>query len=435
MTAQAGPRRLLRWLVTPPDFPPFRDGSFGSRTHDPAPAAWLGIALGVAFGICFVTGLLSHLIQSGGSLVAHDVVSGGGWRAWPTAGGQLYRVTQGLHVTSGIAAFPLLFAKLFVVYPQLFTWPPVRGVRHAVERASLPLLIGGSIFMLLTGVQNVMYWYPWGFFFPVGHYWAAWVTTGALIAHIGAKASISAAVARRGLPTAAAEPPTAGSAGESRGSATDAPATAPAGAVRTLPPDGGLTRRTVLTATAAVSGVAVAASVGGTIRPLAPLAVLNARNPTIGPQGFPVNKTAASARVEDAATADDYRLRVTGADEPLTLSRSDLLDLPQRDAVLPIACVEGWSAVKRWRGVSVATLLERAGARQGSRVRVVSLQSVGFYRSSDLTPELAAHPDTLLALKVGDEDLHLDHGFPVRLIAPNNPGVLQTKWVGEVRIL
>jgi hypothetical protein len=69
-------------------------------------------------------------------------------------------VTQGLHVITGIAAFPLLLAKLFVVYPQLFSWPPLRGLRHAVERATLPLLVGGSIFMLITGVQNVMYWYP-----------------------------------------------------------------------------------------------------------------------------------------------------------------------------------------------------------------------------------------------------------------------------------
>jgi DMSO/TMAO reductase YedYZ molybdopterin-dependent catalytic subunit len=416
--------RILGWLVSPPQFPPFRPGSFRSRTHDPAPASWLGIALGAAFGICFVTGILSHLIQSGGSLAAHDVVSGGGWRAWPTVGGQLYRLTQGLHVITGIAAFPLLFAKLFVVYPQLFTWPPVRGARHAVERVTLPLLVGGSIFMLLTGVQNVMYWYPWGFFFPVGHYWAAWVTIGALLAHIGAKASIATRVVRRGLPTDVADATGAGAA-----AGTDGPA------VASLPPDGGLTRRTILTSAAAVSGLVVAASAGGTLRPFARLAVLNARSPGIGPQGFPVNKTASAAGVEQAATSADYRLRVTGGRDTLRLSRDELLALPQHEAVLPIACVEGWSAVRRWTGISVATLVERVGTDPRAGVRVLSLQSGGFYRASDLSPELAAHPDTLLALRVDDEDLHLDHGFPVRLIAPNNPGVLQTKWVGEVRVL
>ncbi|CAN5914248.1 molybdopterin-dependent oxidoreductase [soil metagenome] len=413
-TAEASPaRRVLGWLVTPPkpDVPPFRDGSFRSEVHDPGPASWLGIALGVAFGVCFGTGLLSHLIQSGGSLLAHDVVSGGGWRLWPTAGGSFYRLTQGLHVVTGVAAFPLLFAKLFVVYPQLFTWPPVRSLRHLIERASLPLLVGGSIFMLITGVQNVMYWYPWGFFFPIGHYWAAWITIGALIAHIGAKASIATKVVRS--------------------AALDEPADQ-----QQVAPQGGLTRRTVLTGALAASGVVVAAYAGGTVRPLERLAVLNARSPSVGPQGFPVNKTAASAGVEQAAMDSGYQLRVTGrVDSELQLSRDDLFALPQHSAVLPIACVEGWSTVQRWRGVSVATLLERAGAAGDAMVRVSSLQSGGFYRASDLAPALAADPDTLLALAVNDEDLHLDHGFPVRLIAPNNPGVLQTKWVGTVEVL
>ncbi len=405
-------RRVLSWFVTPPRAAPFRTGTLRSGVHDPAPASWLGIALGIAFGVCFATGLLSHLIQSGGSLLNHDVVSGGGWRAWPTAGGSLYRVTQGLHVITGVASFPLLLAKLFVVYPQLFTWPPVRGVRHLVERLSLPVLVGGSLFLLITGVQNVMYWYPWGFFFPVGHYWAAWLTVGALIAHIGAKAPVAAAAVRAGLPDDATV----------RGDA--------------LPADGGLTRRSVLTGAAAASGLIVAAYAGGTVRPLERLAVLNARAPSIGPQGFPVNKTAASAGVERTATDPGYRLRVVGrVDDELVLSRDDMLALPPHEAVLPIACVEGWSAVKRWRGVRVATLLDRAGAAPDAVVRVSSLQPRGLYRASDLTPALAAARDTLLALQVEDEDLHLDHGYPVRLIAPNNPGVLQTKWVGTVEVL
>jgi DMSO/TMAO reductase YedYZ molybdopterin-dependent catalytic subunit len=40
--------------------------------------------------------------------------------------------------------------------------------------------------------------------------------------------------------------------------------------------------------------------------------------------------------------------------------------------------------------------------------------------------------DTILALELNGEPLHLDHGFPVRLIAPNRPGVMQTKWINRV---
>jgi len=41
---------------------------------------------------------------------------------------------------------------------------------------------------------------------------------------------------------------------------------------------------------------------------------------------------------------------------------------------------------------------------------------------------------TLLALQLHGEDLHLDHGYPCRLIAPNRPGVLQTKWLASVDV-
>ena len=398
--------------------------SLRSEVHDPAPAAWLGIALGIAFGICFVTGVVSHLVQSGGSLLEHDVANGGNWRAWPTTGGSWYRITQGLHVVTGVAAIPLLLIKLFVVYPRLFTWPPVRSVRHFVERATLPVLIGGSMFQVVTGLQNAQYWYPWGFFFPVGHYWAAWVTIGALIAHIGAKATIATRVVREGVPRA--EPPVPRAEPPDQVESPD----------RALPADGGLNRRSVLTAAAAASGLVVATYAGGTVRPLRALGVLNARDPAAGPQGFPVNKTAAQVRVTETAMSPDYRLRVTGAVErPLELTRDELAAAPQREAVLPIACVEGWSASARWRGVPVRWLLEQAGAASGAVVRVASLQASGLYRASDLSPQLAADADTLLALQVGGEDLHIDHGFPLRLIAPNNPGVLQTKWVASLEVM
>jgi DMSO/TMAO reductase YedYZ molybdopterin-dependent catalytic subunit len=49
------------------------------------------------------------------------------------------------------------------------------------------------------------------------------------------------------------------------------------------------------------------------------------------------------------------------------------------------------------------------------------------------TPHLR-DPWTLIALRLGGEPLALDHGYPARLIAPNRPGVMQTKWVGRITV-
>ena len=59
----------------------------------------------------------------------------------------------------------------------------------------------------------------------------------------------------------------------------------------------------------------------------------------------------------------------------------------------------------------------------------------GSYRSSVLMEPHVADPLTLLALQLNGEPLHPDHGYPLRLIAPNRPGVLQTKWVNRLVML
>jgi DMSO/TMAO reductase YedYZ molybdopterin-dependent catalytic subunit len=65
-------------------------------------------------------------------------------------------------------------------------------------------------------------------------------------------------------------------------------------------------------------------------------------------------------------------------------------------------------------------------------VAVESLQPSGLYRVSVLNPVQARDPDTLLALEIDGEPLHLDHGFPARLVGPARPGVAQTKWVSRL---
>jgi hypothetical protein len=369
------------------------------REPDTRAAAWLGVALGISFGLCFATGVWSHLAQDPPP-----------WFTSPSRPAGLYRITQGLHVTSGTAAIPLLLAKLWTVHPRLVEWPPARSALHAVERLALLPLVGGALFLVVSGTANVAAWYPWRFFFPRAHFWAAWITVGALVVHIGAKASATRSALRR--------------AGRSAADDTGTPRGA----------DDPSDRRAFLTGAAVASAALVVATAGGTVPALSPMSVLAQRRPGQGPQGVPVNKTAEGARVVGAATDPAYRLVVEGAAVPerLALSLVDLRALPLHEATLPIACVEGWSASARWRGVRVRDLLDLAGVARLDHVLVESLQPTGRYRTSELAARQARDRDTLLALDLDGEPLALDHGFPARLIGPNRPGVLQTKWVARL---
>lgn len=383
------PEGLVRVRDRLPD-----EGSFTSPLHSTRTAAILGIALGIAFTTCFLTGLVSHAHQHPPS-----------WFDLPSRPAGLYRVTQSLHVATGIATIPLLLAKLWTVFPLLLKRPAIAGVAHALERLSLLPLVAGSVFLLFTGTINIAYWYsPMTFFFTAGHYWAAWITIGALIVHLGAKSSITRLALSDRAPDA------------------------------TVPPHAGLNRRGFLAVVGAAAGALTLATVGQTIRPLRRLSVLAPRLPDRGPQGYPVNKAFSSTGIPEADVDEaSYELTIDGdIPMPLRLSLEDLRRMPQHEAALPIQCVEGWSFSARWRGVRVGDLLAEAGADPGAEATVESLQEGGIYRTSPLNREQAHDPDTLLALELDGEPLALDHGFPLRLIAPNRPGVQQTKWVGKL---
>lgn len=374
-----------------------RDRALSEPVHDERTAALLGIALGVSFLVCFLTGVTSHLIQNPTS-----------WFHWPARPVGLYRLLQGVHVATGLATVPLLLAKLWSVFPNLFRWPPVTSLAHAVERLMLVPLVCGSVFMLFSGAANIAQWYPWHFAFPVVHYWVAWMTMGALVAHVGAKF----ATTRAALAHAAA-------ADEIGVAARD-----------------GMTRRGFLAGVGATAAFFTFATVGQTFRPLRRLAVFAPRRPDIGPQGLPVNGTP-SLQLAQRARSADYRLSVVGdVAEPLSLRRADLEAMRQHQAILPIACVEGWSADAHWRGVPVRDLLHRAGVPAHVAVEVVvdSMQHDSHYRRSLLSNGQARDSDTLIALELNGAPLHMDHGYPCRLIGPNRPGVQQTKWVESLTV-
>jgi DMSO/TMAO reductase YedYZ molybdopterin-dependent catalytic subunit len=387
----SGHLRHLRRLRAPAAR--LRAGAFTSRVHHERVAAILGIALGVSFTVCFATGVLSHLAQQPPS-----------WFQWPARPRDLYRWTQGAHVVTGMATIPLLLAKLWTVHPKLWAWPPVRSVAHVIERLALVPLVGGALLLLLTGVQNIFYWYPTPFFFVTTHYWTAWITIGALVVHVGAKATVAAAALR--------EPPS--------------PARSAAA----------VSRRRFLATVAAAGAIVTLNYLGQVVSPLRFLALLTPRRTDSGPQGVPVNKDARTAGVVALASDPRFRLRVTGAvARPLDLGLDQLRARATHEADLPITCVEGWSVGARWRGIPLRALLAEAGTARFSEVVVRSVQRRGPYTGVRLNRAHALDPDTLLALDLNGEPLHLDHGFPIRLIAPNNPGVRQTKWVAGVEVV
>jgi DMSO/TMAO reductase YedYZ molybdopterin-dependent catalytic subunit len=414
---------------------PFRREFWRSPLRGPWLSSVLGSALLPLIVVCAVTGFLSHVAYypwldgnsvtgSGGIDLGFDLY----FFDWPASPPWLYALTQGLHVTCGVMAIPLLLAKLWSAMPKLFEWPPARSLAHVLERLSLAFLVGGSLFVFFTGVMNIQLYYPWGFSFVPAHYYAAFIFLAALGLHLVLKLPVvRRAFRERGvvrplrsdLAHTFPEPPREG---------TTAP---PSPASPTL------SRRGLLATVGAGSlglGLMTAAQqIGGPLRPLALLAP-HGRSLGSGPNQFQVNKTAAAVGVTSDQVGPGWRLHVRGA-RTLDLSRDELLAMEQHTYSLPIACVEGWSTTQSWTGVRLRDLLARAGLPEPTSVLVESLQASGAFSQAALAEEQVADERSLLALRVNGTDLSLDHGYPARVIVPAAPGVHCTKWVSAISMI
>ncbi|WIB25872.1 molybdopterin-dependent oxidoreductase [Curtobacterium sp. MCSS17_015] len=449
-----------------------------------------GRLLGIAFLVCFVTGVYSHLLQE--PL---------GWMRFPTRPVQLYQVTQGLHVTAGIAAIPLLLAKLNVVMPALVQTPPVRNVLHLLERLSIAVFVAAALIQVVTGLLNTFQWYPWPFPFRQVHNALAYVIIGSLAVHIGTKLRIITRYWRQrdsvdghgrfvvdrtvgselpdpgrearpesvsaprgfvgrlhrwidGAPSAAATGPDR--AAPDRGTEADPVRTDGADADRASRPESGsgpgsprpddraaaadgarhrVARRGFIAGVTAATAGVVVLTAGQSSVLAEPFNVFAPRKRHIGQNGLPVNRTARAAGVLATATAADWALTVAGPAVSRTFSRAELVALGQAEARLPISCVEGWSQMASWKGVRMRDLLAAVQSGPDVHVRVTSLERNGSYRVMEMGPEYTADPTTLVALELNGEKLDLEHGFPARIIAPGRPGVLQTKWIERIEVI
>jgi DMSO/TMAO reductase YedYZ molybdopterin-dependent catalytic subunit len=175
----------------------------------------------------------------------------------------------------------------------------------------------------------------------------------------------------------------------------------------------------------ALWGASAGQSLGGPLRATAFLAPRR-------DGGFPVNKTAAGAKVTESMTGAGYRLVLAGGPEEIQLSRDELFAVPQATHTLTLGCVEGWSTRQTWTGIPLSALAARAGVDDPSELLVESLQPAGVLRQATLAANQVADSRSLLALRANGADLSMDHGYPARIIVPGLPGVHNTKWVGRL---
>jgi DMSO/TMAO reductase YedYZ molybdopterin-dependent catalytic subunit len=147
--------------------------------------------------------------------------------------------------------------------------------------------------------------------------------------------------------------------------------------------------------------------------------------------GFPQYYVSPMLPRMDAST---WRLEVSGmVERPLSLSLADLERMPRTTLRLRHYCIEGWTAVASWSGVTLRELARVAGA--DPRAEYVDFRSfdAGYWSSWDR--EAALHPQTLIAYGMNGVYLSAGHGAPARLYSNLKYGYKSVKYLTSIRFL
>jgi len=156
-------------------------------------------------------------------------------------------------------------------------------------------------------------------------------------------------------------------------------------------------------------------------------------------------------------TLADWKLSIDGlVNTPLTLTLDDLKKLPHVELVSVLECAgNGRSFYKpimagaqwkfggvgnaRWTGVRLRDVLQKAGLKPGATQLLLDGADVPLGKMPDfqrtVTVAKGLDPDTMLAWAMNGQPLTMEHGFPLRLVAPGWASDSWVKWLQHIEVL
>jgi len=135
----------------------------------------------------------------------------------------------------------------------------------------------------------------------------------------------------------------------------------------------------------------------------------------------------------------DYRLRVDGlVENPVDLDLVQLRAMPHHEQITQHFCIQGWSGIAKWGGVSMQTIVDVVKPRP--EVKWVVFYSLGdgpdggIYYDAHPIEQMSYHL-TMLAYDMNDEPLSYGHGAPLRLRNEVQLGFKLVKWIKGIEFV
>ena len=120
------------------------------------------------------------------------------------------------------------------------------------------------------------------------------------------------------------------------------------------------------------------------------------------------------------------------ADPLLLVSIEEIKKLPKSEAVVDFKCIEGWSDIISYAGVSFKDFC--AHYKLDTDYEYVGLETPDseYYVSIDMASML--HPQTMLVYEINGRPIREENGAPLRLIIPVKYGIKNLKRVGTIKL-
>lgn len=135
----------------------------------------------------------------------------------------------------------------------------------------------------------------------------------------------------------------------------------------------------------------------------------------------------------------DYRLRIGGlVDNPVELTLDELHAMPYHEQITQHFCIQGWSGIAKWGGVSMRTICDLVKPRPDAKWVVFYSLGDGpdggiYYDAHPI--EQMRYQLSMLAYKMNDQALDYGHGAPLRLRNEIQLGFKQIKWIAGIEFV
>ena len=142
----------------------------------------------------------------------------------------------------------------------------------------------------------------------------------------------------------------------------------------------------------------------------------------------------------------NYILEVGGlVEKPLRLTLADLRAMPKQTQITKHCCIQGWSGVAEWGGVSLRHIVGLCRPLPGARYIVFHAfdnkstsephaQGPGYFYGT-IRLARADDPQTILAYEMNNHSLPIDHGAPLRLRVETQLGFTMVKYIRAIEFV